>query len=155
MRTWCTARWFSADSARVLTASADRTARLWDVASGKEMAVLRGHEDEVRSAVFSTDGARVLTASKDKTARLWDGASGNVLVVLRGHHGWVYSAVFSADGERVLTASDDKTARLWRNYPSTQQVIDYARSILPRPLTRVQRREFFLEDNLLEDDLKD
>ena len=104
---------FSPDGARVLTASEDNTARLWDAASGQELRVLRGHEDAVRSAVFSPDGARVLTASGDNTARLWDAASGQELRVLRGHEDGVNSAVFSPDGARVLTASEDNTARLW------------------------------------------
>jgi WD40 repeat protein len=41
-----------------------------------EHAVLRGHEDVVKSAAFSEDGRRVVTASSDGTARLWDAASG-------------------------------------------------------------------------------
>ena len=80
---------FSPDGARVLTASEDKTARLWDAATGQELVVLRGHEDRVSSAVFSPDGARVLTASWDKTARLWDAATGQELQVLRGHEGAV------------------------------------------------------------------
>jgi WD40 repeat protein len=55
----------------VLTASRDKTARLWDTASGRELQVLRGHEDEVTSAQFSADGKSMLTASDDQTARLW------------------------------------------------------------------------------------
>jgi hypothetical protein len=63
---------FSPEGARVVTASGDKTARLWDAATGKQVAVLRGHDDLVRSAAFSPDGSRVVTASEDKTARLWD-----------------------------------------------------------------------------------
>ena len=55
----------------MVTASVDRTARLWDAASGKELAVLQGHKDPVRSAAFSPDGAKVVTASDDGTARIW------------------------------------------------------------------------------------
>ena len=62
---------FSPNGARVLTSS-DNTARIWDAASGQELAVLRGHEGSVTSAVFSSDGARVITASYDNTARIWE-----------------------------------------------------------------------------------
>src|SRR5438046_6083073 len=52
-----------------VTASADKTARVWDRASRKEIAVLRGHLDNVISATFSRDGRLIITASEDKTAR--------------------------------------------------------------------------------------
>ena len=61
----------SPDGTRVVTASGDKTARLWDVATAKEIAVLRGHNNQVHSAAFSPDGTRVVTASNDNTARLW------------------------------------------------------------------------------------
>src|SRR5262249_55244594 len=63
---------FSPDGSRVVTASRDKTARIWDAASAKEIAVLRGHDTDVRSAAFSPDGSRIVTASADKTARIWD-----------------------------------------------------------------------------------
>ena len=72
---WVSAQ-FSPDGKTVVTASGDKTARLWDAASGQELQVLRGHEDSVNSAQFSPDGKTVVTASEDKTARLWDVASG-------------------------------------------------------------------------------
>ncbi len=54
---------FSPDGARIVTASYDRTARLWDAATGQELAALHGHEGRVESACFSPDGARIVTAS--------------------------------------------------------------------------------------------
>jgi hypothetical protein len=62
---------FSPDGARILTASADKTAKLWDASSAKLIASF-DHEGIVRCAAFSPDGARILTASRDKTAKLWD-----------------------------------------------------------------------------------
>ena len=85
---------------------------MWDVASGKQIAVLKG-EGSVKTAAFSPDGQRVLTASDDNTARLWNVASGKELVVLRGHGGPVWSAAFSPDGTRVVTGSADFTTRVW------------------------------------------
>src|SRR4029077_15882101 len=65
---------FSPDGARILTASADNTAKLWDAASGKLIASF-AHQDTVRWGAFSPDGTRILTASWDKTAKLWDAAT--------------------------------------------------------------------------------
>ena len=82
----------------MVTASDDKTARLWDAQSGQEIAVLTGHADWVRSAAFSPDGRRVVTASSDNTARLWDAQSGQEIAVLKGHADQVLSAAFSPDG---------------------------------------------------------
>lgn len=83
----------------------DATARIWDAATGKELAVLSGHTSEVTDASFSPDGARVITCSYDKTARLWDAATGAELLRLDGHESAILSAVFSPDGQHILTSS--------------------------------------------------
>ena len=102
---------FSDDGKRILTASWDNTARIWDT-QGNQLAVLKGHTQSVNSAVFSDDGKRILTASWDNTARIWD-TQAKELAVLKGHTSNVISAIFSDDGKRILTASEDTTARIW------------------------------------------
>jgi WD40 repeat protein len=113
---------FSLDGQRVVTASEDGTARIWNTASGTQLGVLRGHRRPVNSAAFSPDGERVVTASTDRTARLWNG-SGTNTVVLRGHGGPVITAAFSPDGHSVLTASEDGTSRLWDAASGQQRTI--------------------------------
>ena len=108
-----TAATFSPDGQRILTASHDTTARLWDASTGELLARLREHSGPMWAASFSPDGQRVLTASEDMTARLWDASTGKSLAELRGHSGSVTVATFSPDGQRVLTASMDGTAQLW------------------------------------------
>jgi hypothetical protein len=105
---------FSPDGSRIVTASDDQTARIWNAASAKEIAVLRGHgEYHVASAAFSPDGSHIITASWDGTARIWNAASAKEIAVLRGHEGRVNSATFSPDGSRIVTSSEDTTARIW------------------------------------------
>lgn len=104
---------FSPDGSRLATASADKTARIWNVATQRQLTVLRGHQGEVYAVAFAPDGKSLVTASADKTARIWDAATGKELLVLKGHDAAVRSAAFSPDGKRVVTASDDKTARVW------------------------------------------
>jgi WD40 repeat protein len=104
---------FSPDGALVQTGSWDKTARLWDAATGKTIAMLEGHTGAVTAVAFSPDGARVLTGSRDKTARLWDATTGKTVATLEGHTNAVTAVAFSPDGARVLTGSDDNAARLW------------------------------------------
>ncbi len=104
---------FSHDGKTLFTVSDDHRAKLWEVASGRQLHVLEGHTGAVGSAAFSPDDRLLITAGEDHTARLWDTATGQLHQVLRGHRGPVWSAQFSADGLIAITASDDLTARLW------------------------------------------
>ena len=104
---------FSPDGRHIVTASADKFARIWDVATGTTRAVLEGHTAPVWSAVFSPDGLRVLTTSDDSTALLWNADSGELIRRFEGHLAQVYDATFSPDGKRIVTAGTDNTARIW------------------------------------------
>jgi WD40 repeat protein/serine/threonine protein kinase/TPR repeat protein len=104
---------YGPDGAHIVTASQDKTARIWDAHTGVQLAVLSGHDDRVYSAAYSTDGTRIVTASADKTARIWDARTGTQLAVLSGHDDIVYCAAYSPDAMRIVTASADKTAHIW------------------------------------------
>jgi len=56
----------------VVTGSYDKTVRIWNAATGREVKRFPGHTDRVTSAEFSPEGLRVLTASGDKSARIWE-----------------------------------------------------------------------------------
>jgi WD40 repeat protein len=102
---------FDVDGARILTASWDKTAKLWETRSGNLLMTF-AHDAAVNTAKFSPDGTRVVTASADKTAKLWDAGSGRLLSLFK-HQDSVTDATFSPDGAEIATASADKTAKLW------------------------------------------
>ena len=104
---------YSPDGTRIVTASYDKTARIWNAHTGAQLAILSGHGAGVASAAYSPDGRRIVTASFDKTARIWDVHTGAQLAVLSGHGDFVLSAAYSPDGTRIVTTSADKTARIW------------------------------------------
>ncbi|WP_437497479.1 nSTAND1 domain-containing NTPase [Sorangium sp. So ce1099] len=103
---------YSPDGTRIVTASSDKTARVWNADGTGEALVLRGHENAVMSAAFSPDGTRIATASADKTARVWN-AEGEGEPLVLPHRGGVSSAAFSPDGKRIVTACEDGAARVW------------------------------------------
>src|ERR1700722_2179738 len=82
---------FSADGQRVVTASFDKTARVWDAATGKAISEPMRHDGGLYSAQFSADGQRVVTASDDKTAQVWDVATAKAISKPMRHDGGVYS----------------------------------------------------------------
>lgn len=104
---------FSPDGDRVVTASDDQTARVWDVFRGQPLTPPLRHQREVNSACFSPDGTKVVTWSEDQTARLWDAQSGLPIGAPFRHERGLILAEFSPDGRRVLTASVDQAVRLW------------------------------------------
>src|SRR5205823_4057168 len=96
---------FSPDGRLAASASWDRTVRLWDVASGRPVRELTGHQAQVHDVAYSPDGRRLVTAGWDATVRLWDVASGRELRCFRGHQDRVEAALFSPDGRLVASAS--------------------------------------------------
>jgi WD40 repeat protein/TPR repeat protein len=117
---------YSPDGTRIVTASFDATARIWDARTGAQLAVL-GQGDSrhagLYSAAYSPDGTHIVTASDDRTARLWDVRTGSQLAVLSGHGDRIRSAAYSPDGTHIVTASADKTARIWDGRTGTQLAV--------------------------------
>jgi hypothetical protein len=90
----------SADGRLALSASFDRTLRVWDTATGDCRMVLEGHTGEVRGCALSADGRLALSASADGTLRVWDTSTGvcRATVLLEG----VRCCAFSPDGRWTL-----------------------------------------------------
>ncbi|MBN3943729.1 caspase family protein, partial [Nostoc sp. NMS9] len=104
---------FSPDGKTIASASADKTVKLWNAATGKEIITLKGHSNSVNSVAFSPDGKTIASASADKTVKLWNAATGKEIITLKGHSNSVNSVAFSPDGKTIASASADKTVKLW------------------------------------------
>jgi eukaryotic-like serine/threonine-protein kinase len=104
---------FSPDGTRVVTASDDGTARIWNAGNGQAITPPLLHEAPVHWAHFSPLQDTVVTAGKNHRAGLWDLESGSLRAWLAHDEGEIFSASFSPDGDRIATAGADKTARIW------------------------------------------
>ncbi|MDX2037039.1 MAG: TIR domain-containing protein [Isosphaeraceae bacterium] len=107
------------DGKRVVTASWDGTARVWDLTApdpGAAPVVLQGHTGWVNALAIHRDGKRVVTAGGDNKARVWDltAVDPNAApIVLAGHTEPIHALAIHPDGRRVVTAGDDNTVRVW------------------------------------------
>jgi WD40 repeat protein/serine/threonine protein kinase len=110
---WVSSVAFSPDGQRLASGSSDKTLKVWDSATGKELFALKGHGGVVTSVAFSPDGQRLASASIDQTVKIWDSATGKELSTLRGHAGNVWSVAFSPNGQRLASASLDLTVKIW------------------------------------------
>ncbi|MFP4280462.1 MAG: AAA family ATPase, partial [Halochromatium sp.] len=112
---------FAPDGKQLVTASLDKTARLWD-RHGDPIAILAGHQDRIYRAEFSPDGRWLLTGSRDGSLRIWkrpskasDGVQRlSTFLPLEADAGGVANAVFSPDGHYVAGAYWENAMILWR-----------------------------------------
>ena len=109
----CGCAQFNKDGDKLVTASTDNTAKVWDVASGECLATLAGHTAFLYTANFTNAGDKIVTASFDGTVKIWDVETGTCLSTLQGHTKYVVSAQFNRVGDKVVTASYDRTAKIW------------------------------------------
>jgi WD40 repeat protein len=113
---------FDAAGERLIGGCEDGIVRVWEVASGREIARLVGHDLGVLCAQFSPDGRRIATGGRDGTIRIWSGQTYEQYSILTGHEKYVYALVWSKDGERLYSTSGDGTARVWECSPPRDRI---------------------------------
>ncbi len=104
----------SPDGRRALSSAGDRTVRLWDLESRRQVRVLVGHSAAVSEVAFLPDGKRGLSAGDDGTVRLWDLETGRQLRQFPTEPNRHFICVAaSPDGRLAIAGGDDGIVRVW------------------------------------------
>lgn len=91
-------------------ATTDTRIKLWNVATGQGLSILKGHESGVACLSFSPDGKTLASGDPDGTVKLWDIATGSNRATFEGHHSQVSCLAFSSDGKSVASGSENTIA---------------------------------------------
>jgi len=109
---------YSPDEGKIVTASADGTARIWDVEDGRVIATLAHDPAGLNAAIFNAKGDRLLTSTdywalkRTDSAALWNALNWELVARLR-HDGNIIAASFDVEGERVATGGEDTSIKIW------------------------------------------
>ncbi|MFP6692019.1 MAG: WD40 repeat domain-containing protein, partial [Pirellulales bacterium] len=112
---------FARNGRLLASAGADKSVRLWDVLTEKQLKAFNWHTDRVIDVAFSPDSKWLASASEDKTVRIWDLANGVERHSLTGHGDAVYCVGFSPDGTIVASGSKDKKVIFWSSSDGAKQ----------------------------------
>ncbi|MFH0902942.1 MAG: WD40 repeat domain-containing protein [Pseudomonadota bacterium] len=95
------------------SASGDKTARIWEIESGRQRAILSGHTGRLQGIAYSPDGRLLATGAFDNLVILWDLSSFSLQQVLTGHKSVVREVAFSPDGKLLASTGADLSIRIW------------------------------------------
>jgi len=136
---------FSTEGNLLVSASADKKLRVWNVQTGECLRVFEGHTDRVTACAFSPDGQFIVSASKDTTLRQWDIYSAATIHIFTGHRQTVNGCAITPDGRYLLSVSgghlgmkmydreSDNSFRLWNlETKICEHIFDFPEKIYSR-----------------------
>jgi WD40 repeat protein len=135
---------FSKNGSRLVTASWDGSAVIWDAATGEALQRLKGHIGRVTGADFSPDGTLIVTAGSDGEVLLWDAGNGEKRFVLANWGEPLSDVVFNPDGKHLFTSDDSGAVRAY--IVPVEELLALARERVTRTLTEEECRTFLHAD---------
>lgn len=103
----------SSDGKTLVSGSADKTIKVWNLDTEKLIRTLSGHSDSVRSVALSSDRQILASGSGDNTIKLWNVQTGEQIKTISGHTGPVWSVAISPDGQTLVSGSEDTNIKIW------------------------------------------
>jgi len=114
----------SPDSNYVATGSRDKSAKLWELSTGREVRSFLGHQFSVNSLCFSPDGKYLITGNGDASAKIWDIATGNEILSVTPDSERITDVVFDPKGKFFVTVGFGRQVRAWE-FPGKKKIAEW------------------------------
>jgi len=115
----------SPDSNYVATGSRDKSAKLWELSTGREVRSFLGHQFSVNSLAFSSDGKYLITGNGDQTAKVWEVATGKEILSVHPDKERITDVVFDPKGKFFVTVGFGRKAIVWE-FPSKKKLKEFS-----------------------------
>jgi hypothetical protein len=113
---------FRPNAPQVAAGGTDRIFRIWEIATGKEIAAVENHADWILSLAYTPDGTKLLSASRDRSVKVWDQEKQEPMVTFTKHTDAAGSVTSSPDNLLACSAGSDKILRIWKIDGTAEQV---------------------------------
>ncbi len=104
---------FGPEKYKMLSASWDGTARIWDISTGMMLQKFKVSKSPVHAAIYTPDGKRVITGGDDRVIRIFEVGSGKLLKTFEGHQAEISCIRISQDGKMLVSYSVDGVIKCW------------------------------------------